>query len=72
MPPWGPTSRQDLIAALKRHGFDGPYPGGRHEFMYKDNHRLIIPNPHRNEIDLRLLSLLVRQVGISRAEWESL
>lgn len=40
--------------------------------MYKDNHRLIIPNPHRNEIDLRLLSLLVRQAGLSRTEWESL
>lgn len=35
MPPFGPVKRKDLIKALKRAGFGGPYIGGKHEFLVK-------------------------------------
>lgn len=28
-----PVSRSDLLAKLKLVGFEGPYPGGRHQYM---------------------------------------
>ena len=70
MPPFGPIRRRELIAALRRLGFSGPYSGGKHEFMQRENIVLTIPNPHRGEIGPKLLGLLLRQAGISRKEWE--
>lgn len=32
---------------------------------------LTIPNPHRGDIGLSLLSILLGQAGISRKDWES-
>ena len=49
MPRFGPTSRRDLIAALRKTGFTGPRQGGKHAFMLKNGIRVIIPNPHRSE-----------------------
>ncbi len=72
MPPWKPLKRRELIAALRRAGFQGPYSGGRHEFMQRGNVVLTIPNPHRGDIALGLLTIVLRQAGISRATWESL
>ncbi len=72
MPRWGPIGRRDLVAALRTAGFTGPHPGGRHGFMVRNDIRVIIPNPHRSEIGLRLLSAVLRQAGISREEWEAL
>lgn len=31
---------------------------------------LTIPNPHRGDIGPKLLAIVLRQGGISRAEWE--
>jgi len=64
-----PVSRRELIQRLQQLGFDGPYTGGRHEFMVRETRRLILPNPHRRDISLDLLTRLLRQAGISREEW---
>jgi predicted RNA binding protein YcfA (HicA-like mRNA interferase family) len=37
MPSFGPTKRKDLIKALKKAGFEGPFAGGKHEFLVKGN-----------------------------------
>jgi predicted RNA binding protein YcfA (HicA-like mRNA interferase family) len=70
MPRFGPIRRRELIAALRRLGFSGPYSGGKHEFMQKAKLVLTIPNPHRGDIGPKLLGVLLRQAGISREEWE--
>jgi predicted RNA binding protein YcfA (HicA-like mRNA interferase family) len=70
MPPFGPIRRRDLIAVLRRLGFEGPFCGGKHEFMKRDGLELTIPNPHRGDIGPKLLSVLLRQAGISRKQWE--
>ncbi|MDM8550614.1 hypothetical protein QUF72_11065 [Desulfobacterales bacterium HSG2] len=37
MPSFGPIKRKYLIRYLKRAGFQGPYVGGNHQFMIKDD-----------------------------------
>ena len=70
MPAWRPVSRRQLVAALRRLGFQGPYSGGKHEFMVRGERVLTIPNPHRGDIGLGLLAVILRQAGVSRKEWE--
>ena len=72
MPAFGPISRRDLIRHLRQLGFDGPYSGGKHEFVIRGNVTLRIPNPHRGDIGRELLSLILKQAGITRDEWERL
>lgn len=57
---------------LSRLGFDGPKPGGGHEYMEKGSIKVTIPNPHRSDIGRTLLAQILRQAGVSREEWESL
>jgi predicted RNA binding protein YcfA (HicA-like mRNA interferase family) len=70
MPAWGPTSRRQLIATLRRLGFEGPYSGGRHEFMVRGDVVLTVPNPHRGDIGVGLLAAILRQAGVTRRAWE--
>lgn len=64
-----PVSRQEFISRLKEHGFDGPHSGGKHQYMIKGNLRLTVPNPHKKEIGVELLTRLLKQADISRDEW---
>ena len=72
MPPFGPIKRKELIKALKKAGFEGPYAGGKHEFLVKGELRLVLPNPHQSEIGKELLVRILRQATLSRTEWEKL
>ena len=72
MPPFGPIKRRELIRFLKQLGFAGPYSGGKHQFMVKDTQTLRIPNPHQGDIGKELLTRILRQARITRAEWERL
>jgi predicted RNA binding protein YcfA (HicA-like mRNA interferase family) len=71
MPPWGPTKRRDLIAGLRALGFQGPFAGGKHEFMVRGDLVLTVPNPHRGDIAVSLLAVILRQAGITRKRWEA-
>ncbi len=51
MPPFGPIRRRELIAALRRLGFEGPFSGGKHQFMVRGDLVLTIPNPTRPRSD---------------------
>ncbi|NOH02868.1 MAG: type II toxin-antitoxin system HicA family toxin [Chloroflexi bacterium] len=72
MPPFKPIKRLDLIKALKKAGFDGPYTGSKHLFLVRGEVRLILPNPHQGEISKDLLARILRQAGLTRDEWEKL
>lgn len=72
MPPLGAIKRTDLIRYLRQLGFEGPYPGAKHQFMKKDNISLRLPNPHRGDIGVSLLNRLLREADIERDEWEKL
>ncbi len=72
MPPFGAIKRRDLIRALRQLGFDGPFPGGNHQYMSKGQLKVSIPNPHRGDISKGLLARILTEAGISREEWESI
>jgi predicted RNA binding protein YcfA (HicA-like mRNA interferase family) len=72
MPSFGPVKRKDLIHFLRELGFEGPYAGGKHQYMVKGEIKLMIPNPHEGDIGRDLLAKILRQGGISRDEWERL
>ncbi len=70
MPKLTPVSRREFIHRLHKLGFEGPFSGGRHQFMLRETRRLILPNPHRGDIGVALLTRLLRQADVSRKEWE--
>jgi predicted RNA binding protein YcfA (HicA-like mRNA interferase family) len=72
VPRFGPIKRRDLVGYLRKAGFEGPYSGGKHQFMVKANVTLHIPNPHQGDIGRELLVRILRQAQISRDEWEKL
>jgi predicted RNA binding protein YcfA (HicA-like mRNA interferase family) len=61
-----------LIRFLQQAGFDGPYSGGKHQFMVKEDITLWIPNPHQGDIGRELLARILRQAHIDRNKWETL
>ena len=72
MPRYGPIKRKDLIAALRRAGFEGSGSGGKHQYMARGNFSTTIPNPHGHDISQSLLGRILKQASISREEWEKL
>jgi len=64
-----PVSWTELVKRLRKLGFEGPYQGGKHPYMIKDALVLTIPNQHRREISIDLLSRILKQAGITREEW---
>ena len=72
MPHLGPIRRVELIRYLQILGFEGPYSGGKHQFMLKGVIRLRLPNPHRKDVGRELLSRILKQAGIDKDSWEKL
>jgi predicted RNA binding protein YcfA (HicA-like mRNA interferase family) len=64
MPSLRPVSRRERVRKLKSLGFEGPFPGGRHQWMRRGGLRLTIPNPHRGAIDPGLIRRILRQARI--------
>jgi len=72
MPPFGPVKRKDLVRYLKQCGFEGPYSGGKHQFMIDGEITIRVPNPHQGDIGRELLLRILHQAGISKEVWEKL
>ncbi len=71
MPSLAPVSRRELMRKLKGLGFEGPFAGGKHQWMRRGGLRLTIPNPHGGAIDPGLIRRILRQAGITLDEWIS-
>lgn len=69
MPSIDPVSRRELVRKLRVLGFEGPFPGGKHQWMRRDRLRVTIPNPHRSAIDPGLIRRILRQADIRVEEW---
>lgn len=69
MPKLTPVSWNVLVKRLNKLGFEGPYSGGKHPFMVKNDLVLTIPNPHKAVISVDLLSRILKEAKISREEW---
>ena len=64
-----PVSWANLVKRLRVLGFEGPYHGGKHPYMVKGNLVLTIPNPHRREISVALLSRILKRAEVTTKEW---
>ena len=64
-------SWRKLVQKFRLLEFDGPYSGGRHLFMVKDELKVRIPNPHGKDISKNLVSEILNQAGISNKEWDN-
>ena len=72
MPKLSPIKRKELIHYFRQLGFDGPFSGGNHTYMKRENLKVWIPNPHEGSIGRSFLRRILRQAGISESEWEKL
>ena len=72
MPAFRPIKQKELIRFLRKLEFSGPYSGGKHRFMIKGDLRLRIPNPHKKDIGINLLKLILKEAEISKETWEKL
>lgn len=65
------VSRKELLRKFRNLGYEGPFSGGKHQFMKKGQKKIRVPNPHgSSEIDISLLKEILRQAEISSEEWD--
>lgn len=64
-----PVYWTELIKRLRKFGFDGPCHSGKRPYMIKGDLVLTVPNPHRKDISVALLSRILKQAGITRQKW---
>lgn len=65
-------SRRELVRKFKALGFEGPFSGGKHQFMVKAQKKIRIPNPHGSkDIHIGLVNEILKQAGISQEEWDN-
>ena len=64
-----PVTWRQLTERLRELGFEGPYEGGKHPYMIRDDVVITIPNPHRGAVSVDLLQRILRRCGIARDEW---
>ena len=64
-------SRRDLIRRLAAFGFEGPFSGGKHQFMRKGKLKLRVPNPHGGDCSDGRMRRIIRQTEISEADWDN-
>jgi predicted RNA binding protein YcfA (HicA-like mRNA interferase family) len=63
-------SRRELLRKFRALGYNGPFSGGKHQFMIKGKQKVRIPNPHMSDIGVSLLKEILRQAGISSQDWD--
>jgi hypothetical protein len=76
MSRWGPCKWRDFIRRLRKLGFEGPFSGARHQFMFYEQYRLAIPS--NAEYSVPQLRMMVREIEeitdrrITAEEWNRL
>ncbi|MCK4781894.1 type II toxin-antitoxin system HicA family toxin [Candidatus Parcubacteria bacterium] len=65
-------SWRKLVQKFRKFGFEGPYSGGRHQFMKKGVLKIHIPSKHKGNISAGLVSEILRQAGINKQDWDKI
>ncbi|MGZ8920369.1 MAG: type II toxin-antitoxin system HicA family toxin [Limisphaerales bacterium] len=56
---------------LQKFGWGPPEGGGKHPVIRKtDGSKLVIPNPHKGDVDWSLTKRILAQAGISPHDWD--
>ncbi len=71
MPKLTPLKAEEVMKKLRRLGFSGPFPGGKHVRMVHLKKAKIIPVPvHKGkDVSVGLIREIINELGISREEW---
>lgn len=74
MPRLVPLKPREVIRKLAALGFDGPYPGGRHQRMVNLKTGKVIPVPfHKGrDVGVGLQCEIINEAGITRDDWLAL
>jgi predicted RNA binding protein YcfA (HicA-like mRNA interferase family) len=74
MPRLVPLKPREVIRKLTALGFDGPYPGGRHQRMVNLKTGKVIPVPvHQGrDVGVGLQREIINEAGVTRDEWLAL
>jgi predicted RNA binding protein YcfA (HicA-like mRNA interferase family) len=66
-----PLNPEEVISKLRKLGFIGPIPGGKHVRMFHSETGKIIPIPmHKGkDVSVGLIREIINELGISREEW---
>jgi len=64
-----PITNRELIKRLRALEWEGPYPGGKHQYMIRGAMKLPVPNPHGGVLSVGMVSEILRETGISREDW---
>lgn len=66
-----PLKPEEVIQKLRKLGYNGPVPGGRHVRMYHPETLKVIPVPmHKGkDISVGLIREIINELEISRKEW---
>ncbi len=74
MSPLRPLKPAEVIRKLRKLGFVGPIPGGKHVRMVHLEEKRIIPFPiHKGkDISIGLVRQIIKEIGISREKWQEL
>jgi len=65
-----PIHRRDFIKRFRSLGWEGPFAGGKHQYMSKGTFNVHIPNPHGSgEISVGLLKRILAQADIGIEDW---
>ena len=69
-----PLKTEEIIRRLRRLGFEGPIPGGRHIRMIRPATRQIVPIPmHKGkDVGVGLIRAILRQTNVTPEEWNDL
>jgi predicted RNA binding protein YcfA (HicA-like mRNA interferase family) len=66
-----PIKHRELVRRLQKLGWQGPQRG-KHPFFVKNDRRLTIPNSHEGDVDWSLTKRILKQAGVTSAEWDRL
>jgi len=74
MPKLSPLKPRKVIQKLRKLGYQGPYPGGRHGHMVhgKTGQTIPVPMHQGKDIAVGLIREIIREAGISPEEWNQL
>jgi predicted RNA binding protein YcfA (HicA-like mRNA interferase family) len=61
---------KELLRKFRALGYNGPFSGGKHQFIIRGKQKVRIPNSNMSDIGVSLLKEILRQAGISSQDWD--